>query len=144
MDAVAPLAGQLVQLLGPFLPYLVKAGEGLGTKAAQQLEDEGWALAQSLWTRLGSKVESRPAAHEAVADLAAQPADPDAQAALRVQLRKLLVEEPELQNELEALLRSAPGSVTTNVTVSGDRSVGIGGNVSGGTIITGDQGRPRE
>jgi hypothetical protein len=32
--------------------------------------------------------------------------------------------------------------VTTNATVSGDRSVGIGGNVSGGTIITGDQGRP--
>jgi hypothetical protein len=41
MDAAAPLAGQLVQLLGPFLPYLVKAGEGLGAKAAQQLEDKG-------------------------------------------------------------------------------------------------------
>jgi hypothetical protein len=144
MDAVAPLAGQLVQILSPFLPYLVKAGEGVGSKAAQALQDQGWDLAKKVWDRLGARVETRAAAHEAAADLAAQPSDEDAQAAMRVQLRKLLADEPGLQKELEALIKSAPGAGNiTNVTVSGDRSVGIGGNFSGGTITTGDQGAPK-
>src|ERR1700730_8713384 len=120
MDAVAPLAGQLVQILARFLPYLIKVGEGLGTKAAQQLEDKGLDVATKLWGRLGARVDARPSAREAVVDVAAQPADEDARAALRVQLRKLLVDEPELRTELEALLKAAQGSVsTTTVTASG-------------------------
>jgi hypothetical protein len=143
MDAVIPLAGQLVQVLTPFLPYLVKAGEGLGTRAAQQAQDAGWDLANKLWGRLGPKLEARPAAQEAAADLAAQPADEDAQAALRIQLRKLLAEEPDLQQELAALLQEAGGAGTTTVTVSGNRAVGIGRDVRGSTIITGDQNQPK-
>jgi hypothetical protein len=143
MDAVIPLAGQLVQVLSPFLPYLVKAGEDLGTRAGQQLEATGWDLASKLWGRLGSKVDARPAAREAAADLAAQPDDADAQAALRVQLKKLLADEPDLQQELAALLKEAGAAgTTTTVTVSGDRAVGIGRDVRGSTIITGDQNRP--
>ena len=142
MDVVVPLAGQLVQVLTPFLPYLVKAGESVGARAAEQLQDQGWDLASKLWARLGSKVEGRPAAQEAARDLAAAPTDEDAQAALRVQLRKLLADDPALQQELSALLNaSGQGTTTTNVNVSGDRSVGIGRDVRGGTIITGDQNR---
>jgi hypothetical protein len=140
MDAVAPLAGQIVQVLTPFLPYLLKVGEGLGTRAAQQMEDKGWDLATKLWGRLGARVDARPAAKEAAADLAAEPADEDARGALRVQLRKLLADEPLLQKELEALLKEAQGSgSTTTVTASGDRSVAVGRDVHGSTIITGDQ-----
>ena len=143
MDAVAPLAGQLVQVLTPFLPFLVKAGERIGP----QVEQKGMELASTLWTRLSSQLEKRPAAQEAAADLAKAPSDEDAQAALRVQLRKLLAEDPALQKEIEALLKDArdSGSITT-VNVSGDRSVGIGRDVSGSTIITGDQGKtqPRQ
>src|SRR5579859_7912608 len=104
MDAVVPLAGQIVQLLTPFLPIFLKVGEGLGTRTAQQVEDKGWDLATRLWGRLGSRVAARPSAKEAAADLATAPADEDAQAALRVQIRKLLVEEPALARELAALL----------------------------------------
>lgn len=142
MDAVIPLAGQLVQVLTPFLPYLVKAGEGLGARAAQQVEDTSWDLATKLWGRLESKVEARPAALEAAADLAAQPEDEDARAALRVQLRKLLVDEPDLQHELAALLKEAGASTTITVTASGKGSVATGRDVRGSTIITGDQNRP--
>ena len=109
--------------------------------SAQQIEDTSWDLASKVWGRLGSKIEARPAAREAAADVAAQPADEDAQAALRVQLRKLLVDEPDLQNELAALLKEAGNASTTTVNVSGDRAVGIGRDVRGGTIITGDQNR---
>src|SRR5205823_3182670 len=121
---------------------LVKAGENLGTRAAEQLQDQGWDLASKLWARLGSKVEARPAAQEAAKDVAAAPSDEDARAAFRVQLRKLLADDPELQQELTALLKAAPSSSVTNVNVSGDRSVGIGRDMRGGTIITGDQNRP--
>jgi len=143
VDAVAALAGQLVQILSPFLPALLKVGEGLGTRASQQLEDTGWDLAAKLWGRLGAKVDARPSAKEAATDVAAQPADVDAQGALRVQLRKLLVDEPRLQQELEALLAASQGSVTTTtVTASGERSVAIGRDVHGSTITTGDQPGP--
>jgi hypothetical protein len=140
MDAVVPLAGQIVQVLAPFLPYLVKVGEGLGTRAAQQLEDNGWDLATKIWGRLGAEVDAKPSVKEAAADVAAQPADEDARAALRVQIRKLLADEPLLQQELEALLKEAQGSgSTTTVTASGDRSVAVGRDVHSSTIITGDQ-----
>lgn len=142
MDAVAPLAGQVVQILAPFLPYLLKVGEGLGTRAAKQMEDTGWELASKLWGRLGAHIDARPSAKEAAADLAAQPADDDAQAVLRVQIKKLLADDPQLRLELEALLKEAQGSgSTTTVTASGDRSVAIGHDVRGSTIITGDQTR---
>jgi len=142
MDAVAPLAGQIVQILTPFLPYLIKVGEGLGTEAAHQMQDKGWDLASRVWGRLGAQVDARPSAKEAAADLATQPTDEDARAALRVQIRKLLTDEPGLQHELEALLKEAQGSgATTTVTASGERSVAIGRDVQGSTIITGDQPR---
>jgi hypothetical protein len=142
MDAAAPLAGQVVQILTPFLPYLVKAGKGIASGAAHQMEDKGWDLASKLWGRLEPKVDARASAREAAVDLATQPTDADAQAALRVQIKKLLVDEPDLQHELEALLKEAQGSgSTTTVTASGDRSVAIGRDVHDSTIITGDQNR---
>ncbi|MGI9147019.1 MAG: hypothetical protein ACR2IK_10780 [Chloroflexota bacterium] len=143
MDAVVPLAGQIVQILSPFLPYLVKVGEGLGTQAAERVGDKGWELATTLWSRLGTRLEARPSAREAAADVAAQPADEDARAALRVQIRKLLADEPELQHELEAVLKEAQAGSSTSVTASGDRSVAIGHDAQASTIITGDQARQR-
>jgi hypothetical protein len=142
MDVAAPLAGQLVQTLTPFLPYLVRAGEELGAEATKELKEHGGEFAQSVWAQLGPKVETRPAAQEAVADVAKQPTDQDAQAALRVQLRKLLADDPELSHALSALLEEnrGPGSTTT-VNVSGNRAVGIGRDVRDSTIITGDQNR---
>jgi hypothetical protein len=141
MDVVAPLAGQLVQILAPFLPYLLKAGEGLGNRAAEQLEDQGGKLAASVWARLSGKLAAKPAAQEAATDLAAQPADEDARAALRIQLRKLLADDPDLQRDLAAVLHAAESAGTTTITVtaSGERSVAIGGDARGNTIITGDQ-----
>jgi hypothetical protein len=130
MDVVAPLAGQLVLILAPFLPYLVKAGEGLGEQAAEHLQDQSRELASKLWARLSGKVAAKPAAQEAATDLAAQPADEDARA-----------DDPGLQRELEGLLKEADsaGSTTINVTASGERSVAIGRDVRGSTISTGDQ-----
>jgi hypothetical protein len=97
---------QIVQFLAPFLPYLLKAGEKAAEEAGRKLGAAAWEQAQALWARLRPKVEARPALKEAVADVAANPQDEDALAALRLQLRKLLEEDPALQEEVRRLMQS--------------------------------------
>ena len=142
MDSVAPLAGQVVAVLAPFLPHLVAAGQKVAEGVGKELGEHGGDVARALWERLGPKVEAKPAAQEAVQDAAANPKDADAQAALRVQVRKLLADEPALVEELTRVLQQErpAGSVTT-VTASGAGSVAVGRDVQGSTIITGDRNR---
>jgi len=83
-------------------------------------------------------VEARSAALEAAQDAAAHPDDEDALAALRLQLKKLLAEDDSLAQELARLLEQARTAGQT-VIASGDRSVAIGGNVSGSVIVAGDK-----
>ena len=135
------LSAQLVQFIAPFLPYLVKgvklagqeAAKALGKRAGEQSLDQ----AKTLWEKLRPKVEARPAALEAATDVAANPKDEDALAALRLQLKKLLAEDQALAQELARLLEQTRPAGQT-ITASGERSVAIGGNVSGSVIVTGD------
>ena len=94
----------LAGLLAPFLASLLDIGKQAGSQAAEALGSEAGQLASRVWDRLSGKVESKPAAKEAAEDVAAKPDDPDAVAALRVQLRKILEEDGELQQQLAALL----------------------------------------
>jgi len=136
------LSSQLVQLLAPFLPYLLKGVKLAGQEAAKELgeqaSEQAFEQAQALWDRLCPKMEARPAALEAAQDAAAHPDDEDALAALRLQLKKLLAEDQALAQELARLLpQSGPAGQT--VIASGNRSVAIGGSVSGSVIVTGDR-----
>ncbi|MGQ9928666.1 MAG: hypothetical protein ACUVS4_17615 [Chloroflexaceae bacterium] len=131
---ITQLSRQLVQFLAPALPFLL----GLGGKAAEEAEKklgtEAWEQAQALWARLKPKVEAKPAAQEAAQEAAAHPADEDAQAALRLQLRKLLAEDEALAREVQRMLEDP---AVRQVIARGARSVAIGGDVSGSVIITG-------
>ncbi len=132
------LAQQLVPFLAPFLPYLLKAGEKAAEEAGRKLGTEAWEQAQALWGKLRGKVEAKPAALEAAQDVAAAPEDQDAQAALRLQLRKLLAEDTTLAAEVARLWGEAQAAGVT-VTAAGERAVAVGGSVYGSTIITGDE-----
>ena len=130
------LAHSLTTYLIPFLPYLVKAGEGAAGETGKKLTGEAWDVAKALWAKLWPKVEAKPAALEAAKDAAASSDDPDLQAALRVQLNKLLTEDQTLAAEVEQLLaktKTAGGSH-----VSADRgSVAYGDNARDNIAITG-------
>jgi hypothetical protein len=126
----------LAAFLAPCLPYLVKAGETVADKAATALGDEAWKLAQRVWGKLRPRVEAKEAAMEAAEDVAAKPDDPRAQAALALQLEKLLAADPDLMTELTALWKQAPPAART-VVASGDRSIAVGGNATG-VFVTGD------
>lgn len=142
MDTLAPLATQVVGILAPFLPQLIKTGQALADGVADQAEKQKATVAAAIWDRLFPEVSGTPATDTAVKDAAENPDDPDYQAALRVQFRKMLAEDPALAEDLRQVLESsqkATGSV--NVSAGGERSVAVGGSVQGSTIITGDQNR---
>jgi len=75
MDPQFP--AQLVQFLAPFLPYLVKSVKLAGQEAAKKLGEKAGEQsldhAKALWEKLRPKVEARPAALEAVQDVATRP-----------------------------------------------------------------------
>ena len=131
----------LAAFLAPFLPYLVAAGRRAADDAAQELGAEAWPYAKALWGRLRPKVEQKPAAQEAVEDVAARPDDEDAHAALRLQLRKLLAEDEQLAADVARLWEQAQAANVTSVTVtaSGERAIAVGRDATG-TFVTGDAG----
>ncbi len=135
MDIPA-LVGDIVKFLAPFLPYLVKVGEKAAEKMGEHLGEQVPELAREIWNRL----RGRSAVEQAARDVAAMPADADAQASLRLQLKKLLAEDAALAQELARLWESAPAETRT-VIASGDRAVAIGGNATGNIIVTGNSNR---
>ena len=137
MDIVA-LANSLTTVLAPLLPYLLQAGEKVAEETGKAVAGQSWEWAKSLWTKLKPKVDAKPAALEAVHDAAKTPGDEDLQAALRVQLKKLLTEDQSLAEEVSRWLEQGKAAGIT-VTASGERSVAIGGDVSGSSIVTGDR-----
>jgi hypothetical protein len=110
-------------------PALIEIGKGGAKKIGEAGGDSvvGW---------LRSKMTG-PAAREALADLEAAPENPDLQAALRVQLAKLLTKEPALLAELQALLPT-PGvggdSMAQHVEGAGAKGAQIKGDGNSVTI----------
>ena len=131
----------LTAFLAPFLPSLIKAGEKAVEKAADAVSDEAFKYAKALWDKLKPGVEAKPAAKEAAEEVAAHPDDDDALASLRLQLRKLLEQDQGLAEDLARIWQEAQAANVVQVTASGERSVAVGGDVTGSTIVTGDQTR---
>lgn len=128
MDATA-LAPKVIGLL---LQHLTPSGDARD-------RSRGAALHRALQTA----AQAQPAWSEALSDLAAAPGDEDAQAAARIQLKKLLLRDEGLVSELERLLRTDEAILPQGGVqiTTGDRSIAAGRKVNiTGTVITGDIG----
>ena len=136
MDATM-LAKDLATFLIPLLPYLLKTGEKAIEEVGKRFGADTWDLAKVLWGKLRSKVEAKPAALEAVQDAAAMPIDDDIQAALRLQLKKLLAEDVALAQEVDQLWERGK-QVGATIIAAGERSVAAQ-TIGGSSIITGNQ-----
>lgn len=135
------LAQQIVPVLAPVLPYLVKAGEQAAGEVGKIAAGVAGEKIKALWGRIWSKMDGKPAAQEAVQELVKNPDDADAQGAFRLQLRKLLADDADLLADVARLwaeVNAASGVGNTNI-AAGNRLVAIGGHVSGSVIVTGDQ-----
>jgi hypothetical protein len=136
------LADALTTYLAPAMPYLVSGGGELVKEAGKTLGEKGPEWIKDLWAKLRPKVEEKPAAAEAVQDVAKAPEDADAQAALRLQLRKILEADAAFAAEIAKLLDAAGPKTSNQAALQGsgaiaqDRSVaaGAGGIAAGGSI----------
>ena len=129
MDIQA-LATNVTGFLAPFLPYLLKAGEKAAEEVGKKLGADAWEKAKSLWGRLRSK----PNVAQIANTVASLPDNQPLRAALQEEVARALEQDKSLAQEVAQLM----GVTITSVSASGDRSVAIGGNVSGSTIITGN------
>lgn len=101
-------------------PLLAKAAD----KAAESV---GENVINSVFGGLKKLLGGKPKAEEALAELAAQPADVDAQGALRLQLRKAIEADQAFAEELKGWLGAAEKQFETightqTATISGDNS----------------------
>jgi hypothetical protein len=141
---------ELTRLLTPALPLLVKGGEKLAEMTSEKLGGVAPELIKQIWVRLRRAIADRPAAQEAVQDLAAAPDDEDFHAALRVQLKKLLQVDESLAKNIAELMQEARQSTANQAQQEGDGAiaqatqsavaatqgaVGIGRDVGGNVIV---------
>ena len=123
---------------------MARSPESRATESASgKFGEAAFGKAQAVWAKLSPKVEAKEAAKEAAIDVANSPEDKDSQAALRVQLKKLLEQDEELFKAIAQILEAdAPdGTSGTKIvqTVTGDGNQVIGtmrdsiaiGNVTG-------------
>lgn len=127
------LAQKIGAFLLPLLPYLLKAGEEAAKEAGKKFGGEAWDRAKALWGKLTHKERVQKAAEAAVA----LPENPAIQQGLETEIARALEEDQDLRREITRLWGEAEAAGVT-VTASGNRSVAIGGDVSGSVIITGD------
>ncbi|URN16355.1 MULTISPECIES: hypothetical protein [Streptomyces] len=126
MDALA--------ITNDVVPYVTAAvaayGSAVVTRTADTAVDATVSLGQRIVQRLWSREEDREGLEQAIDEVAEDPQDDDAQAALRVQVRRILRQDSELAAELARLLPAR------SFTASGDGSVAVEAN--NGIISTGD------
>jgi hypothetical protein len=113
--------------------------EGKATESASgKLGEAAFAKANMIWVKLNPLIETKLAAKEAAIDVANSPDDKDSQAALRVQLKKILEQDEKLFTEIAQILHNnshdgfSGAAIFQNV--EGDRNQIIG-QVTGGKVI---------
>jgi hypothetical protein len=119
------LPAQLVQLLAPFLPYLLKGVELAGQEAAKKLGEkageQGFEQAKALWDKLRRKKNVEQVAQTA----AALPDNQALREALREEIARALDEDPTLREEVTTIFSGVevgdvkPGGKVTGVKTTG-------------------------
>ena len=92
-----------------------KGVEAIGSEAGKRMIGE-------LWDKVKAKLTGR----DALADFEASPDDGDTQAALRVQLKKALEDDPAFKDEVAKLVgeldaKGGPAAINMSATITGDQ-----------------------
>jgi hypothetical protein len=139
---VEPVTMTVAALAAAVTHLVVKAAGAFGEKVFEQVTDAAAEDTAGLGRRLlGRLIRGRATAEEsavatAAQDVVAAPDDADAEAALRLKVRRLLESEPDVVAEVRELLRSAPSTATASALAIGERAAAVTGNQN--TVITGD------
>jgi hypothetical protein len=128
------MTGDIAQVAGDAVPFVTAAVGTYGLAVLARTQEEAANATVELGRRMAQRIfgpraegEQLP---EAVADMVADPDDPDAEAVLRRAVRKALLADETLVADLRALLARAPADVRI-----GDGSQAVVGSVIGGDSI---------
>ena len=138
MIDVAAIAKLIVDIITPALPFLGKVGENIASDAAKKIGSSAWTQALSVWSKLKSEISTNFSLEQSIQDLADNPSDSDAQAALRLQIKKVLSADNQLLQEFNS---SFQHQSTGNTVTASEGSIAAGGNISDNVIILGDRNR---
>jgi hypothetical protein len=131
------VSGELAAVSADVMPYLTTAVSAYGGAVQAKARDDAADATVGLGRKLAQRIFGARKPGEPVpvplADLVADPADPDAAGAVRLSIRKALAADPRLLADIRHLLAAA-GPV---ITASGDRSVAAQ-HITGSVIATGD------
>ncbi len=150
---IATVAAGVTGALVPALPFLVKAGEKGMEKLGEKIGEGVTETAKALWRKLWPAVKANPPAAAAVEEVIVAPDDADAQAALRLQIKKLLAADQDLLAGLAQVLEAAGHPQHYQAAVYGDGAaaqgpgavaagkggVAVGGDLHGGVRIGGTE-----
>lgn len=128
----------LSQQIAPYITAVMSSyGTAVLTRSVDLSADATVSLGQRILDKIlrrsGEQTAHRESMNSALLDLAEDPDDPDLQAAFRVQLKKLLLDEPNLIPELANLVSQQGATIIA----SGERSVAA--HTIHGGVHTGDQ-----
>ena len=115
-------------------PYLAKAGEAFAKEAGEKLAEK----ASALYRAVKAKFKGDTYAEQTLTRVEEKPEAKGRQVALQEVLAEKLEEDPDFAETVRRLVEEAQAADTRRVIAFGERSVAVGGGVSGGTIITGD------
>jgi hypothetical protein len=129
-DGLALLAGEM----SPYVTAAVSAyGGAVLAKARDQAADATVGTGRRILQRIFCTRAAGDDVPQVVAELAADPKDPDLRAALRVEIRRLLGGDAQMAADVREILASVP---VISATASGERS--IAAQSISGVAVTGD------
>jgi len=142
---VSQIANEIGPALLPYLPYLlkgVKKASDIAKDIGRNLGKVEWETVFKIWEKIRPQVENHPEVEEQLKKVAER----EDEKLLSWELEKVLehLSQLELQEINNLIQQSQVQSETRITTASGERSVAIGGDVSGSTLNTGDQIAPDE
>jgi hypothetical protein len=128
----------ITAFLAPFLSALLKPVTAAAADAAGRFGEAAVEQAKVLWGHLRGKVETKPIAKAAAEEIAANPDDAAARAALQGQLEKIVEDDPAFAEELARLWQNAKqqAGIQVTVTASGAGSIAIGGDAVNSSFTT--------
>ena len=128
---IETVAASAIAILGP---YLAKAGESFAEKAGEKLLEKAGALYQAIKSKFASDSD----AEQTIAQVEAKPDSKARMSALEEVLTEKMKQDPDFAATVNRLVEEAKAADGNKVLVMGDRSIGVGGDVSRSTLITGD------
>jgi hypothetical protein len=115
-------------------PYLAKASESFAEKAGEKLAEKAGALYQAI----KNKFKGDSDAEQTIAQVEAKPDSKARMAALEEVLTEKMKNDPDFAATVNRLVEEAKEADSRKVLVFGERNIGVAGDVSGSTFITGD------